>query len=264
MHAIRWSLPLALATALAVPAAGQTDYREQRVAEPPAEVPQYTVQRTGQGIRIDGRADEADWQATAPIRFIFPWNDVTKEKPQSTTAYMLWDDDQLYIAYVCTDPYLDSEVTAADGPVYTEDAVEIFVTPNAEDISAYFGYEMNINGALLDYIAFGGGTEWTRRIVPSWDNKGVQIATTYQGTLNDHSDTDTGWTLEIAIPFENFKHLGGQIPPQDGDLWRLNLNRTRGDKGQFSMWSDSRAERPSFHHSAYFGKAVFSDKAVGR
>lgn len=90
----------------------------------------------------------------------------------------------------------------------------------------------------------------------------MQIATTFNGTLNDHSDTDKGWILEIAIPFDNYRHLGGNIPPADGDLWRLNLNRTRGDKGQFGMWSDSHASKPSFHHSAYFGKAYFSMKEV--
>ena len=146
--------------------------------------------------------------------------------------------------------------------VYEEDAVEIFATPTPDDVSTYFGYEMNINGALLDYIAFGGGAEWTKNIHPPWQSEGVQIATTYDGTLNDHTDTDEGWVLEIAIPLANFRHLGGAIPPGDGDLWRLNLNRTKGDKGQFRMWSDSHAPAPAFHHSAFFGKAYFSGAKV--
>ena len=254
-----------LAAALLAPlcAWAQADYPETRVNPFPEELPEYQIYRTDQGVAIDGKADEADWQQADEIHFLFPWNNTEQEGEQGTLARMLWDDSNLYISYVCVDPYLESKVTDHDGPVYKEDAVEIFATPNPEDPSAYFGYEMNIRDALLDYIAFGGGTEWTKNIHPPWQSEGVKIATTYQGTLDDHSDTDQGWTLEIAIPFDNFRHLDGTIPPQDGDLWRLNLNRTKGEKGQFSQWADSRADRPSFHHSAFFGKAFFTDKKVG-
>ena len=244
-------------------ALAQPDYRERRVAPPPDHIPSYEIRRTAAGIAVDGRADDGDWAQAPAVDFVFPWNDTTGEEAQTTIARMLWDDENLYIVYVCKDPYLDSEVTAHDGPVYEEDAVEIFATPNPNDISAYFGYEMNINGALLDYMAFGGGEAWTENIHPAWQSEGVRIATTYEGTLNDHGDTDKGWVLEIAIPLANFRHLGGQIPPRPGDTWRLNLNRTRGDKGQFSLWSDTHAENPSFHHSAYFGVGRFSDKSTG-
>ena len=235
----------------------------QRAQDPPDQVPSCQILRARTAITVDGHADEADWKAAAPIDFIFPWNDVAAEGAQSTVARMLWDDDNLYIVYECVDPYLDSEVTEHDGPVYAEDAVEIFATPNAANLNAYFGYEMNINCALLDYIAVGAGEHNTEHIHFDWESEGVEIATTADGTLNLHDDRDRGWVLEISIPFDNFRHLGGTIPPRDGDLWRLNLNRTKGHEGQFSQWSDTHAEKASFHHSAYFGKAVFSTAEVG-
>ena len=261
MRIFRYSCGVLLACTAA--AWAQPDYTDQRTLTPPDQVPTYTIHRTYAGISIDGHADDADWRAAPPIHFALPGTDTGVQAPQNTVASMLWDDDNLYIVYVCDDPYLDAEVTAHDGPVYEEDAVEIFATPTPDDVSTYFGYEMNINGALLDYIAFGGGAEWTKNIHPPWQSEGVQIATTYDGTLNDHSDTDEGWVLEIAIPLANFRHLGGAIPPGDGDLWRLNLNRTKGDKGQFGMWSDSHTPAPAFHHSAFFGKAYFSGVKVG-
>ena len=235
----------------------------QRTQEPPADVPSCKILRTRAPITVDGRADEADWKAAAPIHFIFPWNDTEAEGAQSTVARMLWDDDNLYIVYECVDPYLHAEVTEHDGAVYEEDAVEIFATPNPGNLNAYYGYEMNINATLLDYIAVGAGEQATEDIHFDWQSEGVQIATTYDGTLNQHGDRDRGWILEIAIPFDNFRHLGGAIPPRDGDMWRLNLNRTKGYEGQFSQWSDTRAEEASFHHSAFFGKAVFSAAKVG-
>ena len=228
-----------------------------------APLPKCAIPRTTENIAIDGDLAEDAWAATPVIdQFSFPW--WTQGAKDRTEARLLWDDDNLYIIYQCVDPYLDSEVKAHDGPVYNEDAVEIFATPNAADVSTYYGYEMNINGTLLDYIAFGGGEEWTPNIQFTWQSEGVKIATTYDGTLNDHSDTDRGWILEIAIPHDNFRHLGGQIPPVDGDTWRASLSRTAGYKGQFGLWSDTGAPTAAFHHAAYFGIFTFSKAVVGR
>lgn len=234
-----------------------------RVQPPLTTIPTYEVLHTDQGIDIDGRLDESDWQRAPTLDFIMPWSDVEQDGAQSTIVRLLWDEDNLYIIFACVDPYLDSVVTAHDGPVYREDAVEIFATPSAAD-STYFGYEMNIKGTLLDYIAFGGGAEWTPHIRFEWQSEGVKIATTYQGTLNDHSDIDQGWILEIAIPHDNFRHLGGQIPPRDGDIWRAALNRTAGHQGQSGVWSDTRTPTASFHHADYFGILTFAATVVGR
>ena len=237
-----------------------------RVQPPSTELPSYVVLRTDQGIRIDGHSNETDWQLAPTLDFIMPWSDLKKERAQSTVARLLWDDDYLYIVYECVDPYLDAEVEKHDGPVYQEDAVEIFATPNAanEDGITYFGYEMNIKGTLLDYIAFGGGDEWTSNIHFPWQSEGVQIATSFDGTLNDHTDVDRGWILEIAIPHDNFRHISGQIPPRDGDIWPAGLNRTAGHQGQFGVWSDTHSANASFHHATRFGKLIFSTDTTGR
>ena len=252
---------LLFALVFAGSASTQENTRFQAVSD---ELPTYEVLRTKEGIQVDGRLDEADWQNATPIAFVMPWSDLEKEQPQSTTARLLWDHDNLYIIYECVDPYLHSEVTEHDGAVYQEDAVEIFATPNMEVPGNYYGYEMNINGTLLDYIAFRGGKERTKAIHPSWQSEGVVIATTYDGTLNDHSDTDQSWILEIAIPHDNFRHLGGQIPPQDGDQWRAGLNRTKGYQGQFGLWSDTGTPKADFHRATRFGILTFSDAIVGR
>ncbi len=244
----------------------KTTPTSNRIQPAPTELPSYVVLRTDQGIRIDGHSNETDWQLAPTLDFIMPWSDLKKERVQSTVARLLWDDDNLYIVYECADPYLDAEVENHDGPVYQEDAVEIFATPNAanEGGITYFGYEMNIKGTLLDYIAFGGSDEWTSNIHFPWQSEGVQIATSFDGTLNDHTDVDRGWILEIAIPHDNFRHVSGQIPPRDGDIWRAGLNRTAGHQGQFGVWSDTHSANASFHHATRFGKLIFSTDTTGR
>ena len=50
---------------------------------------------------------------------------------------------------------------------------------------------------------------------------------TLQGTLNDDSDVDRGWTVEIALPWAGIAALPGRkaVPPRAGDRWRLFLGR---------------------------------------
>lgn len=226
----------------------------QQAEEPHGEVPTYTIYRTTHTIQVDGRIDEPDWEQAPSVRFCFPWDEVQEEGMQETVARMLWDDTRLYIIYECDDPYLDSQVTEHDGPVYDEDAVEVFLTPNPDDLGSYYGFEMNIKGTVLDYIAGGAGN--------AWQGEDVLIATTFDGTLNDHADVDRSWILEMAIPFANFRELGGDAPPQDGEMWRLNLNRCKGYRGQFSLWSDTHTSKPSFHQPEYFGQVFFSTAPV--
>ena len=234
-----------------------------RVLPAPSGLPSYTIERVTSGITVDGRADEPDWKAAAVIELIVPWLHDEAEPVQATEARMLWSPEDLFIVYKCADPFIGAEIVEHDGATYLEDTVEIFATPNADDVYKYYGYEMNVLGTLLDYVTFwrdgerlSGGS--------GWQSEGVRIATTIDGTLNDHSDKDSGWILEIAIPFDNFRHLGGRIPPWDGDRWRLNLNRCAGrTAGQYAMWSDSGTPKPQFHVPERFGVAVFSERATG-
>lgn len=234
-----------------------------RVLPAPSELPSYTIERVSSGITVDGRADEEDWKAAAPIELIVPWLHDAAEPVQATEVRMLWSATDLFIVYKCADPYIGAEIRDHDGATYLEDTVEIFATPNPDHVFNYYGYEMNVLGTLLDYVTFWrDGQRLTGGA--GWQSEGVRIATTIDGTLNDHSDRDTGWVLEIAIPFDNFRHLGGRIPPRDGDRWRLNLNRCAGrTAGQYAMWSDSGTPKPQFHVPERFGIAVFSGRPAG-
>lgn len=250
---------LCLAAGLRLDAAELPD----RVLAIPSGLPSYTIERISSGITVDGRSDERDWKAAAVIELIVPWLHDEAEPVQTTEVSMLWSSEDLFIIYRCADPHIGAEIVEHDGATYLEDTVEIFATPNPDHVYSYYGYEMNVLETLLDYVTFWrdgqrltGGREW--------QSEGVRIATSIDGTLNDDSDVDSGWILEIAIPFDNFRHLGGSIPPRAGDRWRLNLNRCAGrTAGQYAMWSDSGTPKPQFHVPERFGVALFSDRTVG-
>ena len=46
------------------------------------------------------------------------------------------------------------------------------------------------------------------------------------GTINDPSDEDEGWTVEIAFPWEGIRRPARRpVPPEAGDVWRVNFSR---------------------------------------
>ena len=49
------------------------------------------------------------------------------------------------------------------------------------------------------------------------------------GALNDNSDRDRGWTVELAFPWEGLRWLakadGRALPPRDGEVWRMDFSR---------------------------------------
>ena len=59
-----------------------------------------------------------------------------------------------------------------------------------------------------------------------WDYPGLKSAVNVQGTVNDDSDIDVGWTVELAFPWSGMKSLfGKEIKPVVGDILRINFSR---------------------------------------
>jgi hypothetical protein len=60
-----------------------------------------------------------------------------------------------------------------------------------------------------------------------WDFPGLQTAVQIEGTLNNNSDVDRGWTAEIALPWAGMKTLASdkRLPPRPGDVWRMDFSR---------------------------------------
>jgi len=60
-----------------------------------------------------------------------------------------------------------------------------------------------------------------------WDMPGMRHAVHRNGTINDDSDVDAGWTVEVAFPWQSLKWLadGRCLPGREGDVWRMDLSR---------------------------------------
>ena len=188
--------------------------------------------------------------------FQFAW--YQSGKPEQTVAKLLWDDESLYVAFICEDAHISGTRTGRDSEVWKDDCVEVFAAPNPDLPMAYFNIEMNVRGANLD------GYHPSEKSAPfegDWNPEGIRIKTSVVGTLNDDSDEDSLWILEAAIPFAAFAHAAQHTPPHPNDVWHLNLNRLGGvTNPQYSQWSPGTSPKPQFHRPQDFGRVIYSSE----
>lgn len=217
--------------------------------------PIYVIHRAPSPITIDARLDEAAWR-NAPEAGEFHFNWWKEGEKERTAARLLWDDDNLYVSYLCQDRHISAYVAERHGPVSKDDCVEIFLSPNISKVRNYYTFEINAIGAMLNRCR----TDWWTG-PPTWEPEGVRYRTTFQGLpKKDESPDDREWIMELAIPFRNFARDAANTPPKAGDRWRLNLMRTGGKtNAQHSTWSPIPPPSQTFHTPEAFGWVEFSN-----
>jgi hypothetical protein len=180
-------------------------------------------------ITIDGKLDDPAW-ADAP--WSEPFRDIEGDRrpdpPLRTRMKMLWDDQALYIAAELEEPHVWATLTAHDSVIFHDNDFEVFLDPDA-DSHLYGELELNALNTTWDLLLpkpyKDGG-----RAVDAWEISGLRTAVHVDGTMNDPSDKDRGWTVEIAWPWKGLKELATcPVPPKNGDQWRINFSRVEWD-----------------------------------
>lgn len=167
-------------------------------------------------IVVDGSGDDAAWQDVEAIDAFRLW--FTLDTPTSATSVkMCYDDDNLYLLYECDDPDVFTLYEERDAFLWESDVVELFVAPD-DDSPIYYEFEFAPNGAIFDGRFVNRGSGGFRRWA-AWDCD-LQMKATVRGTLNDWTDTDEGYTVEVAIPRTAFSETIGDAP-FTGQTWRF-------------------------------------------
>jgi hypothetical protein len=219
------------------------------------EIPHYVAYRTATKIQIDGRLDEFVWQH-APRSPRFRDLIAGQEAIYDTRAAVLWDDEYLYVAYWIEEPDLQATLTERDAPIYQNNDVELFIA----GLDAYYEFEINSFGTIYEvlfiwddaykskgYDQLEGLAEGQPGSQPflgvgykehprnprtgffQWDLPGLKTAVYMDGTINDSSDRDRGWTVELALPWSGMEVLARgdkrSLPPEEHDVWRMDFSR---------------------------------------
>ena len=188
-----------------------------------AQIPRsYEAPFAVDSIEIDGRLTESTW-ARAPRTE--PFVDIRgpdhPEPSWATHAQIAWDDRYLYVAAALEEPHLWATLEERDAIIYHDHDFEVFLDPDGDGLE-YFEIEINALGTIFDLVLDRPYSEGGRADI-GWDVEGLQSAVHLTGTLNDATDIDGGWTVELAIPW---RALGG-TRPSPGDVWRINFSRVQ-------------------------------------
>lgn len=242
----------------------------------------YVCYRAPQPVVIDGDIDNKEWEASAwtddfvDIRGVV--DGILPPKYRSR-AKMMWDDKYLYIAAEMEEPHIWGTFTERESVIYYDNDFEVFIDVD-HDTHNYYEFEMNAKGTEWDLMLTRpyprGGTFFN-----GWNIEGMKSAVKTYGTINDPSDTDVKWTVEIAMPIHSliatvYRKRG--VDP--GEQWRINFSRVewlkvkiedgkykkepgRDGFGHEENWVWSPTGVVDMHRPEYWGFLQFSDKVVG-
>jgi hypothetical protein len=233
-------------------------------AAPVAASKKYQVRKVTKALKIDGKLDDAAWK-DAPSTGVFVNTLTGAPSEPKTEAKMLWDNDNLYLAFENVDTDVWSTLTKRDDKLWTQEVVEIMIDADKNG-KTYVEFQVAPNGTIFDsYLP-----EWRKyendldpkRKQFDWTSK-IKASVRVLGTLNKRDDQDKGWVAEIAIPLADVNGLnkeGVKVPPKVGDSWRLNMYRWDAPEGKpqiASGWAPPLTN--DFHALDKFGEIVFAD-----
>jgi hypothetical protein len=229
-----------------------------------AEVKELAVTHLPAGavITIDGKLDEPAWALAAATG---PFVDVGSGRPNAGIpvqgeARLMWDDTALYVGFEVLEAKLRGgwPAGAKDAHLWEKDTVEIMVDPDGDgDNKDYYELQVSPQNLVFDtqYDGYnspnGGGRgpfgheEWSANL---------ESAIGLHGTLDDDSDTDRGYTVEVKIPWASFTKAH-RSPPAVGDAWRMNLYAMKNNGGV--AWSPILG-MGNFHRASRFGRVRWS------
>ena len=185
----------------------------------------YVCYRAAERLSLNGRLDDPAWKAAPWTPHFVDIEGAAKPNPRfRTRAKMLWDDECFYIGAELEEPHVWATLTEHDSVIFQDNDFEVFIDPDGDN---HQYYEIEINAL---------NTEWDLRLVKpyrdggpalnEWEIPGFRSAVHIDGTLNDPSDRDRGWTVEMAFPWKVLAEFANRpSPPREGDHWRANFSR---------------------------------------
>ena len=230
--------PLVAAVLLAAPAWGQSaPAADPKAGERAVPIAPQVFARNENGVtiratrittplRIDGRLDEEVYGQVLPVtEFVQQEPDEGAPVSERTEAWVLYDDDNLYIACRCWDENPD-RIVAND---MRRDSTNLRQNDN-------FGVHLDTfhdrrNGFLF-YVTPAGGmldgaTSDERTYNPDWN-------TVWDAKV---TRSDEGWFTELAIPFKSLRYAPGRE-----QVWGLTIRRTIRAKNEYAFTTPMRPQ----------------------
>jgi hypothetical protein len=188
-------------------------------------------------VKMDGKLDDGVWLLAAWTDDFLDIQGPELPAPRyRTRVKMLWDDTYLYIGALMEEPHVWASLRNHDDIVFRDNDFEVFIDPDG-DTREYYELEVNAFGTIFDLYLHRRYKE-EGPAEHGWNCEGLKTAIHIDGTLNDPTDTDKGWSLEWAIPWSSLKPPAWDKPsfgekergaarPKPGEEWRINFSRVQ-------------------------------------
>ena len=185
-------------------------------------VPAAYSTRTATPPTIDGKLDDAVWQAAREA------GELTQVEPnvgppcsERTDIRFLHDSDHLYLAVRCYDgapEHILSTTSERDARLEVDDHVELYFDTFHDGRNAFF-FQLNAAGSNGDALIANNGAHFNKPWDGIWEGRATIDA--------------QGWSAEFAFPFKtlNFK--------EGGTTWGFNLLRHLGRQREDARWANA-------------------------
>jgi len=167
--------------------------------------------------KIDGRIEPIWFLGDSAKNFIQQRPDEGKPATESTTVYLLYDPENLYVAFKCycrNRKEINRQVIPRDN--YGGDRVGLLLATFEDQKTGYY-FVVNAGGVQADYTVTDDFRNWDF----SWDGIWYSCARL----------TDFGYCVEIAIPFRSIRYQPNLTE------WGINFIRYIAINDEQSYWS---------------------------
>ena len=172
--------------------------------------PSFTVPHTVKPITIDGKLADPAWKHAISFTRQYPFNQTQPAIAPKTTWHMLWDARYLYVGMECADTDIIAPVLPRDGEVFNHDCFEVLLLPEPAT-RKYWELEVGATGSIFDALNVKNMTIWGANYHPEVNMTGLRVATHIDGVANKPGAVSRGYSIEMAIPFDQ---LPGMTPGQ--------------------------------------------------
>lgn len=197
---------------------------------------------TEQAPVIDGIMDEI-WttNATSVQLLTQLYNPLDSEDDLLPTAYVMWDDEHIYVFYDIIDDVLVTN-ESAENERYKDDDVEFFLDPdNSKTQNAHDANDAQFSVRLDDPVMTG------------------DAADKYPSTVFDMTRTDYGWTFEMAVKWsdQGFTMNVGDLIGID---FQVNDDDDGGERDHKASWFATTDDGWQYAH--VFGTGILTEPLV--
>ena len=221
----------------------------------------YAAVFTPQPPVVDGNLSDKTWEKSVWTASFVDIEGSTKALPkQNTRMKMMWNDTHLFIAAELEETDLSATLHKHDQVVFHDNDFEIFIDPN-NDTHQYFEIEVNALNTIFDlFLSKPYRNNGTALI--GWNVAGLRSVVKMNGTLNNPTDRDKSWTVEMAIPLKALSTGDDVKIPVNGDLWRINFSRVEWDmeavNGKYVKKLDTRGKSLPEHNWVWSPQGVIN------